>query len=193
MLRDWHDIRLAADAPLGSYGVVLRVLEGEGMVGEVELGSFEVRGRVHSFAIPPLEQPLERRLGESIKLWGYDLSAREAKGGGVLALTLCWQALGEMERSYSVFVHLLDERDQIWGQKDTIPGGGSMPTTSWVEGEIITDRYEIMVVPEAPPGRYLLECGFYWAQTGERLPVFDMAEELLGDRILLPIEIEVAP
>ncbi|MGB5933298.1 MAG: hypothetical protein WBH57_09560, partial [Anaerolineae bacterium] len=115
------------------------------------------------------------------------------KAGGVLELTLYWQALGEMERSYIVFVHLLDERNQIWGQKDTIPGGGSMPTTGWVEGEVITDRYEIMVMPEAPAGRYLLECGLYLAETGERLPVFDMAEESWGDRLLLPIEIEVNP
>jgi len=193
VIRDWHKIRVEAGASQGTYTLSLKVMERGKVIGEAALATIIVGGRPHRFAMPPIQYPLQARLGESIKFLGYDLSAREVKAGGVLELTLYWQALSEMERSYTVFVHLLDERNQIWGQKDTIPGGGSMLTTGWVEGEVITDRYEIMVMPEAPAGRYLLECGVYLAQTGERLPVFDMAGESLGDRLLLPIEIEVSP
>lgn len=191
VLRDGHDIRLTADAPPGSYGVVLRVLEEEKRVGEVELGGFEVQGRVHTFVIPPLEQPLERRLGESIKLLGYDLSPEVVKPGDVLRLTLYWQALGEMEESYTVFTHLLDAEEHLWGQRDSVPGSGALPTTSWVEGEIIADGHELMVDPGAPAGAYLIEVGIYLAETGERLLVYSIEGELLGDRILLPSEVKV--
>jgi len=193
VIRDWHKIRVGAGASEGTYTLSLKVMERRRVIGEAALATIVVEGRPHQFAIPPIQYPLQARLGEGIKSLGYDLSAHEVKAGGVLELTLYWQALGEMERSYTVFVHLLDERNQIWGQKDTIPGDGSMPTTGWVEGEVITDRYEIMVMPEAPMGRYLLECGVYLAETGVRLPVFDMEGESLGDRLLLPIEIEVNP
>ncbi len=193
VVRDWHDIPLEAEAPSGDYAIHLGVLEGNRIVGEADLSTLEVWGRAHSFVVPEMGYSLEAILGEEIKLLGYDLSPEVVKPGEALLLTLYWQALGKMERSYTVFVHLLDARNQIWGQKDTIPGGGAMPTTGWVEGEVITDRYEVMIMPEALAGRYLLECGIYLAETGERLPVFDMAEESLGDRLLLPIEIEVNP
>lgn len=193
VIRDWHKMGVEAGASEGAYTLFLKVMERGRVIGERALATIMVEGRPHQFAIPTIQYPLQARVGEDIEFLGYDLSSREVKAGGVLDLTLYWQALGEMERSYTVFVHLLDERSQIWGQKDTIPGGGSMPTTGWVEGEVITDRYEFMVMPEAPAGHYLLECGLYWAETGERLPVFDMAGELLADRLLLPIEIGVTP
>lgn len=193
VIRDWHKMGVEAGASEGAYTLFLKVMERGRVMGERALATIMVEGRPHQFAIPTIQYPLQARVGEDIEFLGYDLSSREVKAGGVLDLTLYWQALGEMERSYTVFVHLLDERSQIWGQKDTIPGGGSMPTTGWVEGEVITDRYEFMVMPEAPAGHYLLECGLYWAETGERLPVFDMAGELLADRLLLPIEIGVTP
>lgn len=193
MIRDWHKIRVEAGASEGTYTLSLKVMERGRVIGEAALATIMVGGKPHQFAMPPIQYPLQARLGEGIKFLGYDLSDREVKAGEVLELTLYWQALGEIERSYTVFVHLLDERNRIWGQKDTIPGGGSMPTTGWVEGEVITDGYELAVHSEAPAGAYLIEVGMYLAETGERLPVFDMAEESLGDRLLLPIEIEVSP
>jgi 4-amino-4-deoxy-L-arabinose transferase-like glycosyltransferase len=193
VIRDWHKMGVEAGASEGAYTLFLKVMERGRVIGETALATIRVEGRPYQFAIPPIQYPLQARVGEDIEFLGYDLSSREVKAGGVLDLTLYWQALGGMERSYTVFVHLLDERSQIWGQKDTIPGGGSMPTTGWVEGEVITDRYEVMVMPGAPAGHYLLECGLYWAETGERLPVFDMEGESLGDRLLLPIEIGVTP
>lgn len=193
MIRDWHKMGLEAGASEGAYTLFLKVMERGRVTGETALATIRVEGRPHQFAIPPIQYPLQARLGEDIEFLGYDLSSREVKAGGVLDLTLYWQALGRMERSYTVFVHLLDERSQIWGQKDTIPGGGSMPTTGWVKGEVITDRYEVMVMPEAPAGHYLLECGLYWAETGERLPVYTKGGDSRGDRIILPITIEVTP
>jgi len=63
---------------------------------------------------------------------------------------------------------------------------GTYPTTGWVEGEVITDEYEIAVKSDAPPGDYQIEVGMYDAATGQRLPVFDEGgTRLPGDRILL--------
>ncbi|MCK4299495.1 MAG: hypothetical protein KAX80_08175, partial [Planctomycetes bacterium] len=54
-------------------------------------------------------------------LMGYGLTAQEIEAGGALRLTLYWQALAEMERLYTVFVHLLDADNRIVAQMDSEP------------------------------------------------------------------------
>jgi 4-amino-4-deoxy-L-arabinose transferase-like glycosyltransferase len=185
VLRDWHDLALPGDIPQGLYEIFVGVLEGQDSLGEVPLGQIEVRGRARRFTIPEIQHPTEARFGDVIQFLGYDLSSDELTAGGTLELTLYWQTLQEMETSYTVFTHLLDAEEHIWGQMDSIPGRETAPTTSWVESEIVTDEYEILVDPAAPAGEYVIEIGMYDASTGERLPVYDMRGQLPGDRLLL--------
>lgn len=184
ILRDWHEVGVPASTAQGRYEVFLRVVEGELLLGELSLGEILVRGRPHHFTIPEMDRPLEVMVGEDIRLLGYDLQDRGVRPGAVLRLTLYWQAVGEMDVSYTVFTHLLDGRNQIWAQKDSIPGDGSLPTNSWIEGEVIADVYDLVVDAHAPPGDYALELGMYDVATGQRLPIYDAAGELLGDRVL---------
>jgi hypothetical protein len=137
------------------------------------------------FSIPDIQHPVEVTLGEAVRFLGYDLSSTEVKPGDALQLTLYWQALEETEASYTVFTHLLDTDNQIWGQMDSIPARGEAPTSSWAEGEIITDEYEIAVGPEALAGEYVIEIGMYDATTGQRLPVLDARGQPRDDRVLL--------
>ena len=36
-----------------------------------------------------------------------------------------------------------------------------MPTTTWIPGQILTDRYTLALDPDTEPGTYHLEVGFY--------------------------------
>jgi hypothetical protein len=91
-----------------------------------------------------------------------------------------------MEKSYTVFTHILDQAGWLRGQKDNLPVGGTYPTTEWVVGEIVVDKYEIEVAPEAPPGEYRIEVGMYELATMKRLPVFsEEGKRLPEDRVLL--------
>lgn len=188
--RDWHDLAVGADLPSGEYHLVIALKNRKGIEGEIDLRVVKVEGRPRQFTPPPIKYPLIAQLGESVKFLGYQLSAEEVKPGGTLHLTLYWQALAEMSTSYTVFTHLMDEDSRIWGQKDSLPGEGTLPTTGWIEGEVIVDEYDIVVDPEAPTGEYVLEIGMYEAATGERLPVVDERGGSLGDRIILgPIRV----
>jgi hypothetical protein len=149
------------------------------------LGVVEVRGRPHQFDVPEIQHPLEARLGDGVLFLGYDMGSDDVKPGDTLELILYWQALQELQVSYTVFAHLLDVKNQIWGQIDSIPGRGDAPTTGWIPGETITDEYQLVVDPEAPPAEYIIEIGMYDANTGERLPAYGGTEESVGDRILL--------
>jgi hypothetical protein len=192
VLRDWHDLVLPPDAPQGRHDLLLQVLEDGQVIGERQLGHLDVQGRSRDFAAPAPEYPMEAIVGDGVLFMGYDLLVDRVTPEQPLEFTLYWQALDEMAVSYTVFTHLLDADERVWGQADSIPLNGEAPTTSWLRGEVLTDRYEIVVDPEAPPGAYVIEIGMYDAATGERLPVFVNDQRLEGDRLLLE-EIRIAP
>ena len=192
VLRDWHDLSFPADMPQGEHELLVLVLEGEDLVGQASLGQIKVRGRARQFTVPEIEHPMEARVGEAVLFLGYGLGSDEVKAGEALALTLYWQALQEMQVAYTVFTHLLDADERIWGQMDSIPAKGEAPTTSWIQREVITDEYEIVVEEEAPAGDYIIEIGMYDAETGKRGPITRDGQRLEGDRLLLG-EIEVVP
>jgi hypothetical protein len=137
--------------------------------------------------VPSIQYPLSANLGDQVELLGYDLDSDQLQAGEPVHLTLYWRTLDEMEVSYTVFVHLINRENQIWGQRDSVPGNGVLPTTGWVKGEVITDEYEFTVRPDAPPGEYLIEIGLYDAQTGQRLPVLSKACPEPTERVEEPI------
>jgi uncharacterized membrane protein len=137
------------------------------------------------FAPPAMQHGVHADLNHQVRLLGYDLSPRRTQAGSTVHLTLYWQTLARMDESYTVFTHLLDGENHVWGQKDNIPCDGTCPTTGWVEGEVIVDGYNIGVRPDAPPGEYVIEVGMYEAETGQRLPVLDEGGKIQDDRVLL--------
>jgi hypothetical protein len=151
----------------------------------------KVLGREHDYLKPVVSHPLQARFGQNVVLIGYDLEAQQAKPGDKLGLTLYWHALGPVDQSYTVFVHLLDAGEVIQGWGDSLPGGGTLHTTSWLAGEYLRDRHEIAIKPDAPPGEYLIEIGLYEAVSGARLPVLDEEGQVQGDRVLLADTIRI--
>jgi 4-amino-4-deoxy-L-arabinose transferase-like glycosyltransferase len=188
--RDWHALRIAPDVPAASYQLKVRLA---GAPTEAGLGRIELEGRARQFEVPAIGHPQPAQLGEAIRFLGFDLEEEQVRAGDVLHLTLYWQCLAACDVSYTTFAHLLDRDSHIWGQKDSVPGSGTMPTTSWVPGEVIVDEHEIPVNADAAAGEYALEIGMYQAETGRRLPVYDPAGQALGDRILLEIQLAVLP
>jgi hypothetical protein len=114
------------------------------------------------------------------------------EAGREVSLTLYWQALREMDESYTVFTHLVDDENRIWGQKDNPPASGTFPTPEWREGEVVEDSYVIPVQANAPQGTYRLIVGMYDPQTMQRLPVLDKEEQAQGDSVLLQERILVS-
>jgi hypothetical protein len=155
--------------------------------------------------------PVQAILGDRIQLVGYLLereSGIERRGlcespqfldsvtlqpGERLYLILFWRPLSQIAEDYTVFSHLYSEDGRLWGQKDGQPIGGSYPTSRWQLGETIVDRYEILLDPEAPAGKYLLAAGMYDLASGGRLPVAGDDEFLLAEDRLLLTTILVEP
>lgn len=133
-----------------------------------------------------LSHRVQVRFGESMTLSGYNLDDKEAKPGQILRLTLFWKTDEALQEEYKVFLHLLDARGQIVAQHDGPPVGGSRPTSSWVEGEMIFDGHGVYIPGDTAPGEYRLVLGLYEPQTGRRLPVLS-AGEVAGDSLSLAL------
>ncbi len=108
-------------------------------------------------------------LGDEVALLGYEREGPLLHGATV-RLTLHWQCLAPMETDYTVFVHIVDAKGTIWGQRDAIPMSGERPTSSWELGEIIEDEYELRIDVNGPREGYVVETGMYVRGSGERLP-----------------------
>lgn len=198
IVRDQRELVIAANVPGGEYHLVVglyHAASGERLRVKrwlfnaaqlFTLDTIAVQGRPVTFERPQgIQHPIEARLGEHVAFIGYDLSAESVPPGSTLILTLYWQALGPVSQSYKVFTHLVGPHGKIWGQKDSLPGEGSLPTSGWVEGEYLVDSYQILVKPEAPGGEYVIEIGMYEESTGTRLSAFDAQGQAIGDKIVL--------
>jgi uncharacterized membrane protein len=191
IVRDQRDWVVPPDVPSGRHRLLIGLIDGANgeQITQADLGWLTVEARERVTTAPSIKYPLVMNFDHQVRLLGYDLEENNLGPGDTLYLTLYWRAWAEMDKSYTVFIHLLDSDSHIRGQKDSVPGDGTLPTTSWVAGEIITDRYEIAIHSDAQPGRYVLEIGFYDADTGERLPVLNQEGQHLDDKVLLPTEI----
>jgi hypothetical protein len=184
--RDWHQLAVPPGLAPGEYRLTVDLTgKTAGDLEDVGLAQVQVEGRARRFEVPAVDHPSRVTLGQEFQLLGYNLAEAPLSAGQDLKLTLVWQAQTESDISYTVFTHLIDEGSHIWGQKDSVPAQGQMPTTSWVPGEVVVDEYTIPVAEDAPPGEYRIEIGMYEPSTGQRLPIFDGSGQPLGDHILL--------
>jgi hypothetical protein len=124
-------------------------------------------------------------IGNAIQLESYRWNRLPSTSGDMGQLCLNWKALSPIEEDYTVFVHLVGEDGRLWAQRDTWPGGGYRPTSTWSEGERIEDRLGLLLVPEAPEGRYTVAVGMYRSD-GSRLPVSGPGAQFEEGYILLP-------
>jgi hypothetical protein len=135
--------------------------------------------------------------GDSLRLLGYDLQVKgkpvsatdTLRPGDELSLSLYWLPLKRLDRSWVAFSHLIGDtlnpvsNNPVWGQDDGFPLKGELPTHQWRPGTVVRDERLITVQETAPSADYDIEVGFYWQQTGERLPTSDGTGRALLQKI----------
>jgi hypothetical protein len=88
--------------------------------------------------------------------------------GATIVLNADWFVTQPVDFDYNIFIHVVDDAGETVAQLDTQPQAGARPMTSWLPGEIISDRYELAIPPDASTD-LTLRLGLYNWQTGERL------------------------
>jgi mannosyltransferase len=183
---------LPADLPEGTYRVQIGLVDADGAVAPVRrwYGSSDwfTVGTVRAETWPlvtelpdGVEFQLEDvRLGEAIRLHGYDL----ARDGDSLMLMLYWRADAPPEADYHVFVHVGEPNAPPVAQADGVPVDWRRPTTSWRAGEIIVDTYTVPL-DGVGPGLYNLIVGMYDPEGGGRPTTIVDGEIVPGGYVLL--------
>jgi hypothetical protein len=175
--------RISPELGPGNYQVTL-ALDGHPFV-RTDLDTLHVESLTRVHTLPPAARATAARFGDSIELAGYQMTQASDR----LNLTLYWRARTSVEKSYTVFTHVLETQNHVLAQSDSIPVAGERPTTSWTRGEVIEDTYELELPANLAVGDYPVEIGLYDAVNGARLPVF-VEGQSNGDRFLLdPLKI----
>lgn len=123
-----------------------------------------------------------------ISLLSDSLIDTQASPGGYVRVLTTWETAVDIEDSFELFFHLLDENDLLVAQSDGAPVNNLRPTNTWGIEEPIIDRRVVHIPNDLAPGEYRLFVGMYLPQAGLRLPITDHGPaeiETTGDAILL--------
>ncbi len=89
--------------------------------------------------------------------------------------------------STAIFIHLLDEHDQIVAQDDRL----GVPRHTWQPGDEFVQVHRLDVT-NVPAGKYRLALGLYNRGDNVRWAAQDRSGQALGDHVIVG-EIEVTP
>jgi GNAT superfamily N-acetyltransferase len=100
---------------------------------------------------------LPRFLQGGIDLLGYDMPSGTAARGGVLRLTVYWQAARPIVENNQSEVWLIDPISRQRMARVAHRHPGYAPTLRWPLDLYVRDTFELTLPPDLPPGDYLLQ------------------------------------
>ncbi|MGC9983574.1 MAG: sulfatase-like hydrolase/transferase [Polyangia bacterium] len=115
---------------------------------------------------PAPTHALDGRIGDALRVTGYDLSSPEVARGGDVELTVYFESLAPVPHGWRPFFHL-DGPGGSFRNLDHVPVDGAYPVERWRPGQHIRDRQRIVFA--GPPGVYAVLVGLF--KEAARLPV----------------------
>jgi len=118
---------------------------------------------------------------------GYALPAGAALvGDQSLPLDLHFTTVAPITDDYTLFLQLVNDRDEILYQYDGAPYAGRYPTRAWQPNTPFVDPYLLTATPPTTTTLATLILGFYpFGAPNQRLAVVDATGAPLGDRLVL--------
>lgn len=159
------------------------------------LTPFTRNGPLGAQSIP---NPTGYRFGANVALLGYRIDKAQVAPNGELEVVLYWHTDQPLDTNYFVSIQVIDLRDaHKVGQRDGEPGCNRFPTTTWVPGDRIYDRYHVPIDPAARPGDYSLFVTVYAvdATDGHQtpLPVTQTDGQVVSGAILGTVTVGATP
>lgn len=112
--------------------------------------------------------PLGGRIGDVLRVTGYDLSAPRVARGGDVELTVYFESLAPVPAGWRPFFHL-DGPGGSFRNLDHVPVDGTYPIERWRPGQHIRDHQRIGFGAHTPPGLYTVFVGLF--KKSARIPV----------------------
>lgn len=138
----------------------------------------------------PIVQRLDADLGAGLRLLGIGDLPTSADVGRDVLITLFWQAQTPPPLDAVTRLEMVDNNGAVVARTETPPGRAELPTSQWLEGEIIRDGHTLFV----PAARFddlthPLESGVYTLRAG----LLDVKGEASGVNVNLGEIAIVAP
>ncbi|MGD2177566.1 MAG: glycosyltransferase family 39 protein [Anaerolineae bacterium] len=145
----------------GTVTVMMASLAVYALVG-VLVPAFAAPRPLREAEIKSIPNQIDVRFGSTARLLGYRVTPEEVEPGDTMGVTLYWQPLARTEHDYAVFVHLMSDVGVMITQRDTYPGMGRYPTTTWDPGVVFADTYRVQIPETAyAPDRGYVQVGLY--------------------------------
>ncbi len=161
----WLELPLSPDLPPLPYRVVVG-LEDRG-IGQPVAPPIQLRTVTLSVAAaPPLPDefpvpnPSEVAVGELLTLRGHSLAPRFLRPGESTHVTLFWQTHAAPSGDYTLMLWLMNQSGQEVMREDVEPLGGEYPTSHWVAGQWVRDRFDLVLPRDLPGGHYHVFAGW---------------------------------
>jgi 4-amino-4-deoxy-L-arabinose transferase-like glycosyltransferase len=147
--------------------------------GAVSTEPFSVVKAAAPADIEALDIPRERyaNFEDKLELLGCDLETTAARHGGAVRISLYWQALVDPQRDYMVSILITDEAGEVLGEIKREPVDGLYPTSLWSEGEVLRDRFAVVIDQSIPEGRHRLWVRVWDPETRSYLRLVDSGED----------------
>jgi hypothetical protein len=202
--RDVHRLPLLPGTPPGAYRLLVSVYDASsGRRLDVRSAAEPVPGAAYRLAEvavgpaavqpDPAELPFEHETAWSpngaITLLGYAGPPATVDAGGLLPLTLFWQALAGTANDYRVALDLMTEGGERVAGMTWTPGRESYPTSAWTAGTIIREERALLVPAAAAGTGAALASGRYQVA----LALLDAEDKRLGEPLALGSVLVAAP
>lgn len=190
-IQEKYRVPLPPDLSAGRYTLTVGPSDGSPLGDPQTLGEIQINNidRLYEVDVPV---PYLVSFG-ALDLLGLNTTELSAAPGESPELTLFWRKYAPHGEVFTVFVHLLDDGDNVVQYADHWPGG--LPTDILDGGQIVIDRFPIPLPPDLPPGDYRIRVGLYSAESGARLPAYSFVEDGAGlvgeDYVILPLVLHV--
>lgn len=152
--------RVPYDQSAGSVELIAQVGQ-----ASVSMGTINVEAVLRQTTAPDVATPVDATFDARLRLHGYTLTTRTDG----LQLDMAWQAVAQLERDYTLFVHVIDAQGRLVQQYDAMPQRNQYPTSLWAPGEFVLETVRFDDLP--PTDDLTLHLGFYLQESGLRLPV----------------------
>jgi len=172
----WFDLTIPPDAPPLEYAVKVGMYD---LITEARLAptvegvplpeaavtseAFSVSRAATPPGIEELNIPRLRQANfdHKFNLLGCDLAPQQVSPGDTIHVSLYWQALAKPESDHQISVFLSDGEGDVWGEFLRQPVDGDYPTSLWEEGEVVRDRFDLLIDSSALPGKHRLWVRLY--------------------------------
>jgi hypothetical protein len=135
--------------------------------------------------LAPTVRPMQANLADQLVLIGYEPKATQFVPGDSFIVNLYWKTINAMPESYTGFLHLTGPDGRLVTQDDHELGRGLYRTVFWQPGEVVRERYELVLPKNIPSGDYTLWAGVYGFPSLKRLAVRSASTSAQDDRVWL--------